>query len=339
MFLLLLLLRHRAVMAQVVVQMVVDLVAEEEAEAGKSNAVICYNGIMATLYTHRDSNIAKTWILIAVFLAVVVGLGYFFAYTYQSPEILTFALIFAVVMNIIGYWQSDTIALKMARAVPADPMQYKELHNIVENLSITAGLPKPRVWIIPDAAPNAFATGRNAKHASVAVTEGLLQILTRTELEGVIAHELSHIGNKDILLQSMVAILVGFISILANMFMHGIGFRSRDSDSKGGNILAIVGLVFIILSPIIATLIQLAISRKREFLADATGALLTRYPDGLASALQKIASYSIPMQTANNATAHMYIANPFGKKGGLSNLFMTHPPVEARIRALNEMAV
>jgi heat shock protein HtpX len=190
--------------------------------------------------------------------------------------------------------------------------------------------------------PNAFATGRNAKHASVAVTNGLLQILDRSELEGVIAHELAHIGNKDILLQSMVAILVGFVSILADMFMRSMWFGGggRDSDNKGSNVLAIVGVVFVVLSPIIATLIQLAISRRREFLADASGALLTRYPDGLASALQKISSYSHPMKTASNATAHMYISNPFGKIGkGLSGLFMTHPPVAARIKALTDMAL
>jgi heat shock protein HtpX len=247
-------------------------------------------------------------------------------------------------MNIAGYWYSDKIALASARAVPADPTHYKELHNIVENLSITTGLPKPKVYIIPDAAPNAFATGRNAAHASVAVTQGLLQILDRSELEGVIAHELSHIGNRDILLQSMVAVLVGFVSLIANIFTRSLwwgGGRSSDDDNRGGSVLAIVGIIFIILSPIIATLIQLAISRKREYLADASGALLTRYPDGLANALRKISAYSRPMATANNATAHMYIANPFGSKAfsGLANLFMTHPPVEKRIQALTDMPV
>lgn len=292
---------------------------------------------MATLYTHQSSNIRKTWLLVGVFLAIIVGIGYFFANYYQSPGILAFAIVFSVVMNIAGYWYSDKIALSMAKAVPADPLQYPELHNIVENLSITAGLPKPKVYIIPDGAPNAFATGRNAKHASVAVTVGLLQMLDRSELEGVMAHELSHIGNRDILLQSMVAILVGFISLIADMFTRSLWFgggRSNDNDNKGAGILAIVGIVFIILSPIIATLIQLAISRKREYLADASGALLTRYPDGLANALRKISSYGAPMKSASNATAHMYISNPFGKKGSISNLFMTHPPVEERIRAL-----
>lgn len=277
-----------------------------------------------------------------MFLALIVGIGYFFSNYYNNPGILTIAIIFSVVMNIAGYWYGDKIALGMAKAVPASPVQYPELHNILENLSITAGLPKPKLYIIPDSAPNAFATGRNAKHASVAVTNGLLQILDRSELEGVIAHELAHIGNKDILLQSMVAILVGFVSILADMFMRSMWFGggSRDSDNKGSNVLAIVGIVFVVLSPIIATLIQLAISRRREFLADASGALLTRYPDGLASALKKISSYSHPMKTASNATAHMYISNPFGKIGkGLSGLFMTHPPVAARIKALTDMAL
>lgn len=298
---------------------------------------------MATLYTHQSSNIRKTWLLVGVFLAIILGLGYFLANYYQSPGILTGAIVFSVIMNIVGYWYSDKIALSMARAIPADPAQYRELHTVVENLSITAGLPKPKVWIIPDMAPNAFATGRNAKHASVAVTQGLLQMLDRNELEGVIAHELSHIGNRDILLMSMVAVLVGFVSILADIFTRSLWFGGgdRDSDNRGSNILAIVGIVFIILSPIIAQLIQLAISRKREYLADASGALLTRYPTGLANALRKISSYSRPMQHANNATAHMYISNPFGSKAlaGISKLFMTHPPAEKRIKILEDMAL
>lgn len=296
---------------------------------------------MATIYTHRSANIGKTWLLVGVFLAIILGLGYFLAGYYHNPGILTIAIIFSVVMNIAGYWYSDKIALSMARAVPAAEGQYPELHTIVENLSITAGLPKPKLYIIPDMAPNAFATGRDAPHASVAVTQGLLTMLDRAELEGVIAHELSHIGNRDILLMSMVAVLVGFVSILADMFTRSLWFGggSRDDDNKGGSILHIVGLIFIILSPIIATLIQLAISRKREYLADASGALLTRYPEGLARALQKIASYSAPMKTASNATAHMYISNPFGRAAkGLSHLFMTHPPVEKRLKALAEMA-
>lgn len=292
---------------------------------------------MATLYTQQSKNIRKTWLLVGVFLAIVMGLGYFLSVYYNNPSILVIAFVFSLIMNIASFWFSDKIALSSARAVPADEKEYLELHRIVENLAITAGLPKPRVYIIPDMAPNAFATGRNKYHAAVAVTTGLLQILDKTELEGVIAHELSHIGNRDILLQSMVVVLVGFISLISHMFLRSMMWGgSRDSDSKGSNVLAIVGIVLLILSPIIAQLIQLAISRKREFLADASGALLTRYPDGLASALKKISMAGMTMSSANNATAHMYIANPFGPKAfsGLSKLFMTHPPVEERIAAL-----
>ena len=301
---------------------------------------------MSTLYTHKDENIQKTLVLIGVFLVVVLGLGYMLSVVYNNQFILTIAIIFAVVMNITSFWYSDKIALSMAHAELADENEYTDLHNIVENLSITAGLPKPQVWIIPDEAPNAFATGRDAKHASVAVTIGLLRILNKTELEGVIAHELSHVGNRDILLQSMVAVLVGFVSLIAQFVTRSLfwgGMRGRDDRNDGG-VIAIVGIVFIILSPIIATLIQLAISRKREFLADASGALLTRYPEGLASALQKISAYSgAPMQSANSATAHMYIANPFGNGASvgkkISNLFATHPPVEERIKALTDMNI
>jgi heat shock protein HtpX len=298
----------------------------------------------------------KTWLLVAVFLAVVLGIGYALSVVYRDPVILIVAIAFSVAMNIAGFWYSDTIALASAHAIPASEEAYPELHHIVENLAITAGLPKPSVYIIPDAVPNAFATGRNAAHASVAVTAGLLEILDRSELEGVIAHELSHIGNNDILLQSMIAVLVGFVAIVADMFTRslfwggfggGTGRRNRD-DGEGGGILMVIGIVFIVLSPIIATLIQLAVSRKREYLADASGALLTRYPEGLASALRKIEDRTtMPMKYASGATAHMYISNPFGSKDGngsgdgkggvgswLAGLFATHPPTAKRIAAL-----
>lgn len=297
---------------------------------------------MATLYTEQSKNIRKTWLLVGVFLSIILGLGYFLSVYYNNPSILIFAFIFSLVMNITSFWFSDKIALASAKAVPADEKEYMELHRIVENLAITAGLPKPRVYIIPDIAPNAFATGRNKEHAAVAVTTGLLQILDRSELEGVIAHELAHIGNRDILLQSMVVVLVGFVSLLANIFLRSMawGGGGNNDDRKGGNVLAIVGVALLILSPIIAQLIQLAISRKREFLADASGALLTRYPDGLARALQKINSAGIPMKSASDATAHMYISNPFGGAvKGIHKLFMTHPPVEERIKALTGMNV
>jgi heat shock protein HtpX len=289
---------------------------------------------MATIYTQQTKNTRRTWLLMSVFLVVIISLGYFISYYYNSPGILYVAIIFSLLMNVTSYWWSDKIVLSMAGAKEAKHDEYTELYHIVENLSITAGLPMPKVYIMTDASPNAFATGRNKDHAVVAVTTGLLQILNKNELEGVIAHELSHIGNKDILLSTVVVVLVGFVSILANMVMRG-GLRGRDNDSKGNNIFAIIGLILVILSPIFTKLIQLAISRKREFLADASAVLLTRYPEGLAGALQKISGANIPMQKANNATAHLFIANPFGGAGKkVSSLFSTHPPVEERIKAL-----
>ncbi|MES3005989.1 MAG: M48 family metalloprotease [Patescibacteria group bacterium] len=295
---------------------------------------------MTTLYTQQSSNISKTYLLMATFLAVVMALGYFASQYYGDPSIIYIAVVFSVVMNISSYWFADKIALAVSRAKPIDPehnAEHLELKRLVENLSIAAGLPAPRVYIISDPAPNAFATGRNKDHAAIAVTSGLLSMLSRSELEGVLAHEMAHIGNKDILLSTVVVVLVGFISILADIFLRSaIWGGNRDSDNKAGGIMAIIGIVFIVLSPIIATIIQLAISRRREFLADATGALITRYPEGLASALKRISSYEAPLAHASNATAHLYISNPFGARAmkGVSRLFLTHPPVEERIKAL-----
>lgn len=292
---------------------------------------------MATLYTHKDENIAKTWVLMGVFFSVVIAIGWAVSYFYNSPGILVFAVIFAVVMNITSYWFSANIVTAMAGARPAPDAEYPDLHNIVENLSITAGLPKPKIYIIDDPAPNAFATGRNAEHAVVAVTTGLLAMLNRSELEGVIAHELSHIGNRDMLLSTVAVVLVGFVTLVSDFFLRSsFGRGGGDRDTKNP-ILAIIAVALIVLAPIVATLLQLAISRKREFLADASGALLTRYPEGLASALRKIGSYAAPMKHANNAIAHLYISNPFGAKAamsGISKLFMTHPPIQERIQAL-----
>ncbi len=290
---------------------------------------------MATLYTHQSQNVTKTWFLMSLFLVIVIGIGFFASQYYGNPNILYIFVIFSVVMNIAGYWYSDKIALKLNHAKQIQRGDNPELWNTVENLAITAGLPMPKVYIISDLAPNAFATGRNKEHAVVAVTTGLQRILNKTEMEGVIAHELSHIGNRDILLSTVVVVLVGFISIIADMFMRSMLFGGhRDNDSKGAGLLMIVGIVLSILAPIFATLIQLAISRKREFLADASGALLTRYPEGLASALTKISQYSAPMAHANTATAHLFISNPFGKGKKLATLFATHPPVEKRVAAL-----
>lgn len=290
------------------------------------------------LYTQQSKNITKTWVLMTTFFLVVIGLGWFFSYYYNNPSILYFFALFSIVMNIISYWYSDKIALSLAKAKPARKEEYYDLYTVVENLSITAGLPMPKVYVIEDSAPNAFATGRDKNHAVVAATTGLLAILDRSELEGVMAHELSHIGNRDMLVSTVAVVLVGFVSIVSDMFMRSLlwGGGDRDSDNKANGILMIIGIIFAILAPIFATLIQLAISRKREFLADATGALLTRYPEGLANALRKISQYSRPMKNQSTAIAHLYIANPKGLKIGekIQSLFSTHPKVEDRIKAL-----
>lgn len=291
----------------------------------------------ANLYTHQSENIAKTWVLMTLFFAITIGIGWAISYIFDNPGILLIAAVFAVVMNIASYWFSHKIVVTMAGAKPALDSEYPDLHNMVENLAITAGLPKPRLYIINDPAPNAFATGRNAEHAVVAVTTGLLQMMDRNELEGVLAHELSHIGNKDMLVSTVAVVLVGFVTIVSDFVLRGMLFGGGDRENRNHPIIAIIAFAFIILAPIVASLLQLAVSRKREFLADASGALLTRYPEGLASALRKIGSYSAPLRHANNATAHLYISNPFGARAlqsGLAKLFMTHPPVEDRIRAL-----
>jgi len=295
-----------------------------------------------TLYTHQTKNIWKTWLLMTLFFVLVIFLGWFVSFYFQNPKILYFFVGFSVLMNIVAYWYSDKIVLQLAGAKPAKREEFFDLYTIVENLSITAGLPMPKVYVITDAAPNAFATGRDKNHAVVAVTTGLLDLLEKSELEGVIAHELSHIGNRDMLLSTVVVILVGFVTIISDFFLRlslwGRGDRDRESNQLQ-TILVIVGIILSILAPFIAVLIQLAISRKREFLADATGALLTRYPEGLASALEKIGSYNRPMQRASDAIAHLFIANPFGPQAfrGWHKLFMTHPPIEERIKVLREM--
>lgn len=293
---------------------------------------------MASLYTHRDSNIRKTWFLMAGFFVVVIAIGWAVSWYFDSPLLLFVATGIAIVMNITSYWFSHKIVVSMtgAHEVPDSP-EGRELHNIVENLAITAGLPKPKVYIVEDPAPNAFATGRDPEHAVVAVTTGLLQILDRTELEGVLAHELSHIGNRDMLVSTVAVVLVGFVAIIADIFLRSAHLGGDNRDNRAAGLFLIFGIVAAILAPIAAQLIHLAISRKREFLADASGALLTRYPEGLASALQKISGYSQPMKRANHATAHLFIANPFaGKdlKSSITRLFMTHPPMEERVAAL-----
>ena len=298
---------------------------------------------MATLYTHTESNIRKTWLLVTIFLLFIIGLGWVFSQYFQSPGLLVLAVTFSILMSFGSYWYSDKIILAMTKAKPIEKKDNPELYRLVENLCITAGLPLPRIYILEEAQLNAFATGRDKNHAVVAVTRGLLEKLDKTELEGVISHELSHIGNRDILLMTMVVVLVGFVSIISNFFFRSMwfgGFGRRDNRNSGqvGSILALAGLILAILSPIVAILIQLAISRKREFLADASGALLTRYPEGLAQALEKIGADKNPLRVASTATAHLYIANPFKEKK-LLTLFMTHPPMEERIKVLRGMTI
>jgi heat shock protein HtpX len=279
------------------------------------------------------------------FATLVVGVAYAISlYRNIPPEVgLLFGLGISFVSGFTSYFYSDRIALSVSGAREVKKEEYVELYRILENLSITAGVTMPRLYVIDDRAPNAFATGRNEKHAAIAVTTGLLATLDRSELEGVLAHELSHIGNKDILIMSVAVVLAGTVSIFANFFLRtGFGGKKRDSENSSGGILAIVGIVLIILSPLFATLLRLAVSRKREFVADATAGLITRYPDGLASALRKISAYTMPMNRTSDATAHLFISDPRGtvgvdggqKKSFISKLFSTHPPVEERIAAL-----
>lgn len=298
-----------------------------------------------TLYTHAESNVRKTWLYLAGFFVLLIGLGWLFSAYYGNPAILWFMVLLSTVMSVASYWFSDSIALSMAKAKPIKKEDNPELYRIVENLAITAGLPTPAVYIINDAQPNAFATGRDPKHSVVAVTTGLLERLERVELEGVIAHEMSHIGNRDVLLATIIVVLVGIVALLSDFFFrvtwYGGRGRSRD-DNRGqlGVILLAVSIVAAVLAPLAANLIKLAISRKREFLADASGALLTRYPEGLARALEKISAFPRQLRAANHATAHLYIASPFRGEESVSwfqKLFMTHPPAQERIAALRNM--
>ena len=296
---------------------------------------------MPTLYTQADKNTQSTYILMSLFLIFVIAVGWVFSEAMGSSAILWFAVIFSILMSVGSYWFSDKIVLAMSNAKEVDHDSNREIYHLVENLCITAGLPLPKIYIIEDTAPNAFATGRDPQHAVIAVTSGLLQKLDKSELEGVIAHELSHIGNRDILLSTVVVVLVGVVALLADYFRHLMWFGGgrRNNDKNGGSgYVVIIAILLSILAPFFAMLIQFAISRKREFLADASGALLTRYPEGLANALRKISIDQEPLEVANRATAHLYIANPFkGQK--ISKMFMTHPPMEERIAALMGMEI
>lgn len=297
---------------------------------------------MPTLYDHIRSNKLKSVLLVGVVLALVIGTVGLYSYAVRGDLVLpVIAAIIAIPSSLIGYYSGDKIALAVNRAHPLPDEAAPDIHTIVENLAITAGIPKPKLYVIDSPALNAFATGRDPAHASIAVTRGLVERLNKSELEGVLAHELSHVKNFDIRFATLVAVFVGFIVILSDLFLRSMfwgGFRRRDDDrghaGQLGAILAIAGLVLLIVSPLIAKLIQLAVSRQREFLADASGALLTRYPEGLASALEKI-SHGPALREAGHATAHLFIANPFRGRE-LATLFSTHPPVEERIRRLRQ---
>jgi heat shock protein HtpX len=297
-----------------------------------------------TIYNEISSNIWKSYLILFLFIVfagtvayvIVEGAGY-------DPSWGVIIFLFSLVYSFVSYFFSDKMVLATSGAKQIKKHDNPELFNIVENLSIGEGMPMPKVYIMDDPSPNAFATGRDPKHAAVAVTTGILERLKKSELEGVLAHELSHIKNYDTRLLAITAVLVGFIALITDLFMRRLfwGSLGGDRNNRGNNgIFFIIAIVLAILAPIVASLIQLAISRRREFLADASGALLTRYPEGLASALEKISSDPRPLKTATNATAHLFIVNPFkgkGFSGMLTNLFSTHPPMEERIKILRSM--
>lgn len=299
---------------------------------------------MANLYQNKESNIRKTWMLMSGFFVLIIAIGWIFSQYYGNPAILYGFALFSVIMNIVSYWYSDSIVVGLMRAKPAGEKEFAELHRIVENLAITAGLPKPKIYYVDDPAPNAFATGRDPNHAIVAVTRGLLERLDRSELEGVLAHELSHVGNRDMLVSTVAVVLAGVIAMLSDLFLRSLmwGGRRRDDRGNGSAVIYALALIGAILAPIAAMLMQLAISRKREFLADASGALLTRYPEGLAKALEKISSDPSIMRNPSPAAAHLWLSDPYkGNKQAswIAKMFMTHPPVEERVRALRGITI
>lgn len=297
------------------------------------------------MYNQIDSNKRDTVILIGIFLIFIIGMGFVFSYAYNNQWFLIIAVIIATVQAVVSYYYSDSITLAISGAQEIKHEDNPDLYHLLENLCITAGLPQPKFYMINDSAPNAFATGRDPQHAVICVTSGLIEKLDKNELQGVLAHELSHIGNYDTRLMTIIVVLVGVIALVSDMFLRSMwigGGSRRDSSSGGGQlqaIMAIVAIVLAILSPIIAALLKLSISRKREYLADATAVLLTRYPEGLASALEKISADKEPLEAANKATAHLYIANPLRdhKTGWFDGMFDTHPPIEERIKRLKEM--
>lgn len=304
---------------------------------------------MATVNTAWDyvsSNIWKTWFIMFFFSLFTVGITYTLAKGLGFNQIggvgiIGIALIIAGVLNFVSYFHSDKIVLGISGAVAVERKDNQNLYRLVENLCITAGLPTPKIYILEDSAPNAFATGRDPKHGAIVFTSGILEKLNKQELESVIAHELSHVGNRDTLLMSVVSVLVGTIALLSDWFMRAMWYGRRGSrDREANGIFVAIAITSAIIAPVVATLIQLAVSRRREFLADASGVLLTRYPDGLANALLKISSDKEPLEAANRGTAHLYIVNPLkgeDTRSWLSGLFNTHPPIEERVKILRSM--
>jgi len=292
---------------------------------------------MATLYSQAESNVRKTWLLMGGLSFLALGVGWFLSYLFNSWWLLVIVAFGVGLENLLAYWRADKLVIRKVGAIPLSKEKAPELFRIVENLCLTAGLPFPQLYLMEESQPNAFAIGRDKEHAAVVVTRGLLEVMDENELSGVIAHEFSHIKSRDILLGTMVVVLVGAISSLA-YWSFRLGFSRRSRSNREGNLLLIlVGLVGLVLAPLAAAIIQAAISRKREFLADASGVLLTRYPEGLISALQKIGRSEQLMKKAKPETAHLFIASPFrGKNQGswLTRLFDTHPPLEERIEKL-----
>ncbi len=296
------------------------------------------------MYQQIDSNKRRTALLMLGFVGFITLFGWILARAAHSSGLVIGLAVFATIYAVVGYYASAAITLAIAGAKPIAKADAPELYNVVENLAITGGLPMPKIYLVSDPSPNAFATGRDPKHAVVAVTSGLLAIMTKTELEGVIGHELSHVGNFDIRLMAVVVVLVGILTVVSNFFLRftfwGGGDGDNDSNDSNSGIFLVIGIIMAIVAPIAATIIQLAISRNREYLADASGVLLTRYPEGLASALSKIQNAAQPLQHANTATAHLYIANPLkGASGKIARLFDTHPPIAERIKRLEVMEI
>jgi heat shock protein HtpX len=300
------------------------------------------------MYEQISANKRKSVFLIALFVALLFAVGFVFNFLLKGGVVgIAIVAVIVIVSSVVSYYNSDKVALRMSHAVPADPVEYARYHNLVEGLCIASGLPKPRLYIVNDPAPNAFSTGRNPKHAAVAVTTGLLEKMNRVELEGVLAHELSHIRNYDVLVMTLAVTMVGIIALLSDFFLRIMfwsgGRNNRDnSNNPLGIIFAMVGFALLIFAPIIASLMQFAVSRRREYLADASGVQMTRYPPGLISALQKLEDDHTSVHTSSKATAHLWIEQPLDKESNrghtkLNHLFDTHPPIEERIHALQAM--